>query len=126
MKKLYLIRGIPGSGKSTYARSLNIPDHFEADMWFDQNEGYNPSKIKQAHSWCLNQTLEVMKQGKPVVVSNTFIRLWEMKSYQEAAKHFGYEVEEITMTGRWPNVHGVPENKIQEMLNRFEPSIKNK
>jgi len=126
MKKLYIIRGIPGSGKSTHARSLNIPDHFEADMWFDQNGGYDANKIKQAHSWCLSRTLESMREGRSVVVSNTFIRLWEMKPYQEAAEHFGYEVEEITMNGRWPNIHAVPESKVQEMLNRFEPSIKNK
>ncbi len=126
MKKLYMIRGVPGSGKSTYARSLNIPDHFEADMWFDQNGGYNSNKIKQAHSWCLSQALESMREGRSVAVSNTFIRLWEMKPYLEAAKHFGYEVEEITMNGRWPNIHAVPESKVREMLNRFEPSIKDK
>ena len=37
-KVIHLVRGIPGSGKSTFAKTLNIPDHFEADMYFiDEN-----------------------------------------------------------------------------------------
>ena len=33
MKKLFLLRGLPGSGKSSLAKSLG-GDHFEADMYF--------------------------------------------------------------------------------------------
>ena len=41
MKKLIIIRGLPGSGKSTFAKSLNCT-HFETDMYFTDSEGnYN-------------------------------------------------------------------------------------
>lgn len=32
-KILYIIRGIPGAGKSSFAKSLECP-YFEADMYF--------------------------------------------------------------------------------------------
>ena len=53
-KRLILVRGIPGSGKSTFARSLGGV-HYEADMFFlDEMSNYvfDVTKIKDAHSWC--------------------------------------------------------------------------
>ena len=118
--RLFLIRGVPGSGKTTYAKNLGISDHFEADMWFEQNGGYDPAKIKQAHEWCQKQAIDAMCAGRDVVVSNTFTRLWEMKPYKDAARRLGVKVIEKVMTGEWGNVHGVPAEKVLQMRERFE------
>ena len=117
---LYLIRGVPGSGKTTYAKTLGIKDHYEADMWFDANGGYNSDNIALAHEWCQLRTMEAMEAGRPCVVSNTFIRLWEMEYYKAVAERLGYEVREVVMRGEWQNVHGVPEDKVRQMRERFE------
>ena len=52
MKDLILLRGLPGSGKSTFAKML-VRDkdyrHKEADMFFVDSEGnykFEPSKIQ--------------------------------------------------------------------------------
>jgi predicted kinase len=118
--KLILIRGIPGSGKTTYAKTLGIKDHYEADQWFENNGGYNPTKIKQAHEWCQTQTFMAMKANRDVVVSNTFCRVWEMQSYIDMAKQTDHEVIIKTMTGEYQNIHGVPDEKVIQMKNRFE------
>lgn len=118
--RLFLVRGVPGSGKTTYAKTLDIADHYEADMWFDQNGGYDPKKIKQAHEWCQDRAIESMRAGCDVVVSNTFTRLWEMQPYKDAAEKLGVKIIECVMTGEWKNVHGVPDDKVREMRERFE------
>ena len=122
--RLIILRGVSGSGKTTHAKTLGISDHYEADQWFEANGGYNHDKIKQAHEWCQNQAITAMKNGRDVVVSNTFCRLWEMQPYLDAAKKTGHEVIVTVMTGKWQNVHGVPEKIVAQMIERFEwPNI---
>lgn len=56
--QLILIRGLPGSGKTTMAKTL-YPDHVlcEADQFFETDKGYifDGSKIKEAHAYCFNK-----------------------------------------------------------------------
>ena len=129
MKTLYIVRGIPGSGKSTFAKSLG-GTHFEADMFFmkDGEYKFDTSKIKEAHKWCqdsvntamiLNNTAGL---NETIVVSNTFTQEWEMKPYFEMADQYDYRVFSIVVENRHGgiNEHGVPEDKIEQMKNRFE------
>jgi predicted kinase len=127
-KILYIVRGIPGSGKSTFAKTLG-GQHYEADMYFiDENGDYNfdVTKIKDAHQWCqsfvkTDMTLEYPK----IVVSNTSTQEWEMKPYFDLAKEFGYTVFTIIVENRHggKNQHDVPEDKIEQMINRFEVKL---
>lgn len=124
-KHLVLIRGIPGSGKSTHARK-HFPGHdmWEADTFHtDVKTGeYNWKAENQgkAHQWCQGMTRRSMEQGRAVVVSNTFTKMWEMKPYLDMAKEFGYRVEVIRMETRFKNVHNVPEEQVKRMEDRFE------
>ena len=127
-KILYIVRGIPGSGKSTFAKTLG-GQHYEADMYFVTPSGkyeFDPTKIKDAHQWCQNfvktdMTLEYPK----IVVSNTSTQEWEMKPYYDMAKTYGYTVFSVVVENRHggENVHGVPADKLEVMKNRFEIKI---
>jgi len=119
---LVLIRGLPGSGKSTRARSMHGFAHFEADMFFERGGSYSfdPAQLPAAHAWCLQRASDALQQGKAVVVSNTFTQAWEMEPYLDAAKRYGASVQIIEAKGGWPNVHGVPESAIQRMIARWE------
>ena len=57
-KVLFIVRGLPGSGKTTLAKSLGSV-HFEADMYFMEGNEYkfDITKIKKAHEWCQNTLL---------------------------------------------------------------------
>jgi predicted kinase len=127
-KILYIVRGIPGSGKSTFAKTLVKKDycHKEADMFFVDCEGnykFEPSKIKDAHKWCQEEMDFLMRlEHSPVVVSNTFTQEWEMEPYFELAKKYGYKVFTVIVENRHggTNEHNVPEDKIEQMKTRFE------
>jgi predicted kinase len=127
MKILYIVRGIPGSGKSTFANSLDCPV-FEADMYF-MNDGeykFDVSKIKLAHNWCKLRVEHSMEDDfQKIAVSNTFTQEWEMTPYYEMAKQYGYTVFSVIIENRHGGVneHGVPEDKLKMMKDRFEVKL---
>ena len=131
-KVLYIVRGVPGSGKSTFAKSLG-GTHFEADMFFMKDGEYKLDmlKIKEAHKWCqdsvntamiLNNTAGL---NSTIVVSNTFTQEWEIKPYFEMAELHGYKVFSIIIENRHGGVneHDVPEEALSSMKNRFEVKL---
>ena len=86
------------------------------------------SKIKEAHNWCQDSvnTAMIMNNtaglNETIVVSNTFTQEWEMKPYFEMAELHEYRVFSIILENRHGGVneHNVPEDKIEQMKNRFE------
>lgn len=124
--KLILVRGLPGSGKSTYANNLlNEGGAFrviEADAFFvDPVTGeyvFKPNLIADAHAWCRAQTLQHLTAGTNVIVSNTFVTRWELDPYLEF--RFNHEVSIVEMRTRYQSIHGVPENTIQKMKYKWE------
>ena len=118
---LIVIRGLPGSGKSTMAREFSTEGyrHFEADMYLTDETGvyqYDPPKIKEAHEWCQEQTREALGRGERVVISNTFVKRWELAPYLAMTKDHTI----ITARGEWENVHGVPAEVIERMRASWE------
>lgn len=116
--KIILIRGLPGSGKSTMAREMLDYRHLEADMYFEVNGEYvyDASKIKAAHDWCVDMAKECLEQGLNVVVSNTFVKNWEMQRYVD----LGYPFKIIELQQRWHNIHGIPKDKIEMMAKGWQ------
>lgn len=92
--KLTLIRGLPGSGKTTYAKCLLYVNgrqntlHIEADQWFEDAGGayrFDASQLPKAHKWCQTHAEMSLKAGFNVIVSNTFTQIWEMQPYIDMA-----------------------------------------
>ena len=132
-KILTLVRGLPGSGKSTFANWIwNDYAICEADKFFTDKEGkynFDATKLSEAHNWCREQVEIRMKdnQANPqfypeIVVSNTFTKEWEMEEYYKLAEKYGYKVFSIIVENRHGGVnqHGVPAEKLEQMRNRFE------
>lgn len=123
MKELFLLRGLPGAGKSTLAKSLGGL-HMEADKFFMHEDKYefDGSRLKEAHAWCQNAVKVYMRsESARVVVSNTFTQEWEMQVYFDLAKEYGYQVYSLIVENRHGGVneHGVPTEKVEQMRNRF-------
>ena len=134
MRQLILLRGLPGAGKTTVANFIwNEYAICEADKYFiDKETGeyrFDATKLKAAHEWCRNEVEIRMKDNQvnpqyypEIVVSNTFTQEWEMQPYFDLAKKYDYTVFSLIVENRHGsvNVHGVPEEKLQQMKNRFE------
>ncbi len=134
-KILYIVRGIPGSGKSTFAEKLVGADFLvcEADKYFiDKDTGkynFDFTKIKEAHKFCQDTVETYMKDSlvndqfyREIAVSNTFTQEWEIEPYMELAKKYGYTVFTIIVENRHggTNQHEVPEEVLIKMRERFE------
>ena len=142
---LFLLRGIPGSGKSTIAENMK-PDYWvESDHYFMKKEGnewvyrFNADLLGKAHKWCQEQTRLYMESiwakacrfkgnGEKIhnlVVANTFTTEWEIEPYYKMAEKYEFQVHSLIVENRHGNkdVHNVPKEVIEKMTNRFEIKI---
>lgn len=55
-----------------------------------------------------------------MVVSNTFTQWWEMVPYLKCASENGYDIRIIETKGSYKNIHGVPQEAINRMAERWE------
>jgi hypothetical protein len=62
---------------------------------------------------------------REIAVSNTFTQEWEMEPYNKLAEKYGYKVFSVIVENRHGgvNTHGVPEDKLEIMKNRFEVKL---
>jgi len=136
MKKCYIMRGLPGSGKDTWIKSNllrqtdegEMPAVCSADTFHMKDSKYLFVKEKQAeaHNWCLKEFNRLLWAGCPeIVVNNTNIRTYEIAPYYRLAEAFGYEVEIIHVLAdpevcKKRNVHGVPPETIDAMFKGLE------
>lgn len=134
MKTVTIMRGVPGSGKSTKAATLGGLV-LTTDDFFMENGKYvfDGKKISQAHAWNQGRCEGAMMSGvEHVIIDNTNTQAWEAKPYCLLAERFGYQVNFVTADTPWAldaeecakrNSHGVPLESIKTMLARFEPTL---
>ncbi len=124
-KNLIIVRGIPGSGKTTFAEMISKVIFSADDYHTDKDGNYNwkPENIGKAHEWCQAQTRAAMEQGlDKICVANTSTTEREMRPYKRLAQKFGYKVFYVVVENRHggKNVHEVPAETLDKMTKRFE------
>jgi predicted kinase len=128
MKKVIIMCGVSGSGKSTYIQNNHMVCRVvSADTYFMKSGKYvfDVMQLGEAHSECLRNFIELCQNGEDkIIVDNTNTTIEEIAPYYAIAKAYGYEVELVKMNieieiAANRNLHGVPYLSIRAMDNRI-------
>lgn len=137
--KVIVLKSAAGGGKSTLAKKLvaNETNHVicSADdyHYFNlphklENYKFDINNLHIAHKTCQRKFVESLNNNVSlIIIDNTNIKLKDYKFYFLTAIEYGYEVEFHTIMGGnveqhfKSNVHNVPRNVIEKMINDLKP-----
>lgn len=126
--KITIMRGAPGSGKSTYAKTLNAVVVSADDYFTDAsgNYSFDASKLGEAHKECLRLFCHLVNRStNHIVVDNTNINIEDVAPYVSVGEAFDYDVTIVQIepldleAAAIRNVHNVPVKKVLEMTERM-------
>lgn len=143
MQQVVIMRGVPGSGKSTMAAKIlehSIKTYGSAIVCSnDDYPGYYPEGVyawtreraKEARKWCQEKFEQAIKDGVAVViVDNCHLTEKSYSFYKQAAEAAGYEVSfnvfqpearlEYAKACAARNKHGVDLGMIINMMKSWE------
>jgi tRNA uridine 5-carbamoylmethylation protein Kti12 len=131
MKLVYIMRGVPGSGKTTAARGIAGAHGaiHSTDDYFYENGVYRRAeeKLEEFHEKNFEAFCESLRREVPIVIcDNVNYRYKNFRLYQHEGMKHGYTVAIVTMPHPYPplaaerNIHGVPESHIRRLIEMWE------
>jgi len=128
-REVFILRGIPGSGKTTIAKTLGGIICEADDFFYDEEGNYNfdAELLPMAHKVCRAKFTNAINHNEPrVVVSNTNTDLYEFEYYQDVATNAGYIVHSLVIENRHNSKSdkGVPKDVLSNMFKKLKNSIK--
>ena len=130
-KHLYAFRGLPSSGKSTFANTfasaisaehgIEIKAHAADDYFYEKGNGsyaFDVAELGAAHAQCFRRVLSDLETKGIAIVANTNVKQTEINKYKKLADSLEALFTSIVVEKRHDNKnsHNVP----QEILDRME------
>lgn len=129
MSSLIILRGLPGSGKSSLSKILSEDKWpvFSIDSYFTdpvtQEYAFQFDKNHLAYKNCELQTEKAMQQKiEKIFIDNTFTLEWEMEPYFKLASLYHYTVHVVTVENRHKgkNIHHIDDALIMKMAEKYK------
>ena len=133
---MVITRGAPGQGKSTAANKLKKQLEEETDLSVgifstdnifvnaDGEYQFDWKAIGAAHAFEQHEMIVSMKAGEydVYILDNTNLQRWEYLSHLREAMYENFRVFVLDLRGEKvrSNIHGVPEDKVQMMLDNSD------
>jgi tRNA uridine 5-carbamoylmethylation protein Kti12 len=137
-KVLFILRGLPGSGKSTAAKLLADSGYAVCgarenyvwpvctadDYFLDDNNNYifDATKLGAAHKNCQAKCeYNMLINSEKIFVANTSTTVKELNAYYKLAEKYDYKVISMIVENRHNGVneHGVSDIILNKMKDRF-------
>lgn len=124
-QELVIVRGHPGSGKSTFAKIFAGKGykHFENDSFFVDEKGnysFDFEFHQKAKDVCVQNVINSIISGDSVVVSNTYTKIKEMDDIIDFVNEMKVPYRIFEMYYNFENVHNVPDSVVDEKKQNFE------
>lgn len=129
-RSLIILRGLPGSGKTTLAGLLSengkYPIHSIDSYFEDPVTGeykFEFEKNHLAYKACEDAARNSMENGiSKIFIDNAFTLEWEIEPYFKLAKEFRYKIFVVTVENRHgsKNIHDIADDQLRKMAEKYK------